>query len=324
MDPRKIGMAFVAIALTIAAPLALCQTYPSKPVRVIVGYAAGGTVDIVARIVAAKLSEVWAISVLVDNRQGAGGSIAADVAAKANPDGYTLLMCGSGTHAINPAIYRKLPYDPVRDFAPISQIGTTPNVLLVHPSAQAKSVSEFIAYAKANPGKISIASPGVGSPQHFSLELFKSMTGIDVVHVPYKGGAPALADLLGGQVPALFGNLPTSLKLIKAGKVRALGVTSARRHPQLPDVLTIAESGVPGYEVTTWQGMCAPAEVPKPILAKLNTDLVKVLNMPDTQQRLAEQGVDVAPTTSEQFASQLRSEIIKWAKVAKEAGITAE
>ena len=324
MDPRKIGVAFLAAALTIAAPPALSQTYPGKPVRVIVGYAAGGTVDILARIVAAKLNEVWATGVLVENRPGAGSSIAADIVAKANPDGYTLLMCGSGTLAVNPAIYKKLPYDPVRDFAPIAQIGTTPNVLLVHPSAQAKSVSEFIAYAKANPGKISIASAGVGSPQHLSLELFKSMTGIDVVHVPYKGGAPALADLIGGQVPALFGNLPTSLKLIKAGKVRALGVTSAKRHPELPDILTVAESGVPGYEVTNWIGICAPAAVPKPVLAKLNADLVKVLNMPDTQQRLAEQGVDVAPTTAEQFASKIRSEVIKWAKVIKEAGITAE
>jgi tripartite-type tricarboxylate transporter receptor subunit TctC len=324
MDLRKIWMACAAGALTIVAPIALSQTYPNKPVRVIVGFATGGTVDIVARIVAAKLSEIWATSVLVDNRPGAGSSISADIAAKASPDGYTLLICGIGTHAVIPAIYRKLPYDPVRDFAPISQIGTTPNVLIVHPSVQAKSVSEFIAYAKANPGKISIASSGVGGSPHLSLELFKSMTGIDVVHVPYKGGAPALADLLGGQVPALFSNLPISLKLIKAGKVRALGITSAKRHPQLPDVLTIAESGVPGYEVTSWQGMCAPAAVPKPLLVKLNADLVKVLNMPDTQQRLAEQGVDAAPTTSDQFASHIRSEIIKWAKVVKEAGITAE
>ena len=324
MNLRRIMLVFVAVALTIAAPLAQSQTYPGKPVRVIVGFAAGGAIDIVARIVATKLGEAWGTSVLVENRPGAGSSIAASVVAKASADGYTLLVCTSGTHAIDPAIYRKLPYDPIKDFTPISQIGTTPSVLLVHPSAPTKSVSEFITYAKRNPGKLSVASPGTGTSQHLALELFKSVTGVDVVHVPYKGGAPALADLLGGQVQALFGNLPASLSLIKAGKVRALGVSSAKRNPQLPEVSTIAESGVPGYEVTTWIGICAPATLPKELLAKISGDLMNVLSMPDTQQRLEKQGVDVASMTPEQFASHIRSEIVKWAIVVKEAGIAAE
>ena len=324
MRHRNIGMVFAALALAVAAPLALGQTYPTKPVRLIVGFPSGGNVDIPARIVASKLGELWGTSVIVDNRAGAGGNIGADVAAKAPADGYTLLICNAASHGINPTFYKKIPFDAVKDFAFISQIGSTANVLLVHPSMPVNSVSEFIAYAKANPGKISMASAGVGTSQHLAMELFKSMTEINVVHVPYKGGHPALTDVLGGQVPAMFAAVPTSQASIKAGKVRALGVTSVKRSPQLPSVPTIAESGVPGYGVTSWYGLCAPAGVPQPILAKLNTDLVKVLNMPDTQQRLAEQGIDVAPTTPEYFAEFVRSEIAKWARVIKAAGITAE
>jgi tripartite-type tricarboxylate transporter receptor subunit TctC len=324
MDARVIRMAFIAVALTIAAPHAQSQNYPNRPVRVIVGFAPGGNVDIQTRIVATRLSQILGTSVVVENRPGAGASIAASIVAQAPADGYTLLICGAGSHGINPATYRKLTYDPVKDFAPISQIGSTPNVLLVHLSVRVTSVNEFIAHAKSNPGKISVASAGVGTSQHLSIELFKSMTATDVLHVPYKGGAPALSDLLGGQVPAMIAGLPTALPSIKAGKVRALGVTSAKRSPQLPEVRTIAESGVPGYEVTSWTGMCAPAATPRPIVAKLNADLVKALNTPETQHRLAEQGVDALPTTPEEFGSYIRSEIAKWAKVVKEVGITAE
>lgn len=324
MDARKIRVVFAAVALSLAAPLALSQTYPSKPVRLIVGFAPGGVSDVPARIVAAKLGEVWGTPVVVENRTGAGGSIAADVAAKAPADGYTLLLCTAGLLAINPSIYRKLPYDPVKDFAAISMIGSTPNVLLVHPSAQTTTASAFIAYAKANPGKVSIGSAGVGTSQHLTMELFKSMTATDIVHVPYKGGASALTDLLGGQVPAIVSGLTTALTMIKAGKVRALGVTSAKRSPQLPELPTIAESGVPGFEVTAWTGLCAPAALPKPLIAKLNADMVKVLSMPDTQRRLAEQGVDAASTTPEKFSEFIKSEIVKWAKVVKDAGITPE
>ncbi len=313
-----------AIFVGLSTSPTLSQIYPSKPVRVIVGFAAGGNVDIPARIVSTKLSEIWGTPVVVDNRPGAGSNIAAEFVAKAAPDGYTLLMCNAASHGINPSIYRKIPFDPNKDFAPISQIGSTANVLLVHPSLPLTTVGAFISYAKANPGKLSIGSAGVGTSQHMSIELFKSMTGTNLVHVPYKGGAPALADLLGTQIPAMVSGVPTALPSIKAGKVRALGVTTAKRSSQLPELPTIAEAGVPGFEVTSWYGLCAPAGTPKPTIAKLNADVVKALNMPDTQQRLAEQGVDAAPTTPEHFAEFIKSEVAKWPKIVKDAGISAD
>jgi tripartite-type tricarboxylate transporter receptor subunit TctC len=326
VSPKNLNLLVGAAAFTLAmaAPLVSGQTFPAKPVRIVVGFASGGNVDIPTRIVASKLGELWGTSVIVDNRPGAGGNIGADLVAKAAPDGYTLLTCNAASHGINPSFYKKIPFDAVKDFAFISQIGLTANVLLVHPSVPAKTVSEFIAYAKANPGKISFASAGVGTSQHLAMELLKSMTGINVVHVPYKGGHPALTDLLGGQVQAMFAAVPTSQASIKAGKVRALGVTSPKRSPNLPDVPTIAESGVPGFSVTSWYGLCAPAAVPKPILAKLHDDLVKVLAMPDTQQRLSEQGIDVTPSSPEDFAEFVKTEVAKWAKVVKEAGISAD
>jgi len=324
MNARNIVMALAAAMLGCAASWTMAQTYPSKPVRLIVGFAPGGNVDIPARIVATKLGEIWATSVLVDNRPGAGGNIGADIVAKAPADGYTLLVCNAASHGINPAFYKKIPFDAIRDFTPISQIGSTANILLVHPSVPVTSVGEFIAYAKANPGRISMASAGVGTSQHLAMELFKSMAGIDVVHVPYKGGAPALADLLGGQVQAMFAAVPTAQATVKAGKVRALGVTSLKRTPQLPQLPTVADSGVPGFDVTSWYGLCAPAGLPPPIIAKLNADLVKALNAPEIQQRLAEQGIDVTPTTPEQLAEFIKSEVAKWAKVVRQAGIAQE
>jgi tripartite-type tricarboxylate transporter receptor subunit TctC len=321
---RKALVAFAAAALAVAASQVSGQTFPAKPVRIVVGFASGGNVDIPTRIIASKLGDLWGMSVIVDNRSGAGGNIGADLVAKAAPDGYTLLTCNAASHGINPSFYKKIPFDAVKDFAFISQIGSTANVLLVHPSVPANSVSEFVAYAKANPGKISFASAGVGTSQHLAMELLKSMTGINVVHVPYKGGHPALTDLLGGQVQAMFAAVPTSQATIKAGKLRALGVTSPQRSTQLPGVPTIAESGVPGFSVTSWYGLCAPAGVPQPVLAKLRADAAKVLAQPDTQQRLAEQGIEVAETSPEQFAEFVKAEIAKWAKVVKEAGITAD
>lgn len=320
------GRLFLSLCATLPLLISLAaysQAYPSRPVRMLVGFTPGGANDIVARIVAAKLSEIWGQQMVVENRPGAGSNIAAEIVAKAPPDGYTLLLCMTATHGINPALYKKLPYDHIKDFAPISLIGTTSNVLVVHPSLPAKSVSEFIAYAKANPGKISYASGGVGTSLHLSMELLRSMTGINVVHVPYKGAGPAATDLLGGYVPAMFGSLPSQMLNIKNGKLRALGVTSAKRSTQLPDVPTFIESGVRDFEITTWYGMCAPTAVPKPIEAKLNADLVKALNMPDLRQRLAEQGVDAEPSTPEQFAAFIKSETIKWARVVKSSGATA-
>jgi tripartite-type tricarboxylate transporter receptor subunit TctC len=262
--------------------------------------------------------------VLVDNRPGATGGIGTEIAAKATADGYTLLLCNISSHAINPARYKKLPYDHIKDFAPISLIGSTPNVLVAHPSVPANSLSEFIAYARANPGKLNYGSSGFGASPHLSIELLKMMTGINIVSVQYKGAALALADVLGGQMHTMVGNLPGPLPAIKAGKVRALGVTSAKRNARALDVPTFAESGVPGYDVTSWHGICAPAGVPKPILAKLNADLVKLLNGPALRQRLEDQGVDPTSSTPAEFAAHIKSETVRWAKVVRAAGLAAE
>lgn len=321
----KILQNALAVALSLVSlGTAYSQAYPTKPVRVIVGYPPGGGVDIAARLVASALSELWGNTALVDNRPGAAGGIGTEIAAKATPDGYTLMLCQIASHAINPARYKKLPYDHIRDFAPVSMIGSTPNVLVVHPSVPMKSIGELIAYAKAHPGKINYGSSGVGASPHLSIELLKSMTGIDIVSVQYKGAALALADVLGGQLHAMVGNLPGPLPSIKASKVRALGVTSAKRNARAPDVPTFAESGVPGYDVSSWYGICAPAAVPKPILAKLNADLVKILNSPELRQRLEDQGIDVTPSTPEQFAAHIKAETIRWAKVVRDTGLAAE
>ena len=309
-----------AALLLFAAAAAHSQPYPNKPARLLVGFAPGGGVDVTARIVAAKLTELWGQQLVVDNRAGAGGTIATDIAAKAAPDGYSLLLCGIWSHGVAPSLYKQLPYDHYRDFAPVSMIGTTPNVLVVNPNVPVKSVSEFIAYTKANNGKIAIAHPGAGSSPHMTLELFRLTTGVNVVPVPYKGGAPALVDLLGGHIPAMFDNMSTQLSVIKSGRTRALAVTSPKRTSHLPDVPTMIESGVQ-LDVTVWYGLCAPAAVPKTVVAKLNADLHKALNAPDVQRRLMEQGVDPAPSTPEEFAAFIRVETDKWAKVVKEAGV---
>jgi tripartite-type tricarboxylate transporter receptor subunit TctC len=314
-----------ALALAVvSAGSVQSQAYPSKPVRVIVGFPPGGGVDITARLVAAALGDLWRSTVLVDNRPGATGSIGTEIAAKANPDGYTLLLCNISSHAIHPARYKKLPYDHIRDFVPISLIGTTPNVLVAHPSVPVASLKEFIAYARANPGEVNYGSSGFGASPHLSIELLKMMTGIRITGVQYRGAALALADVLGGQMHAMVGNLPGPLPAIRAGKVRALGVTSAQRNARAPDVPTFAESGVPGYDVTSWHGLCAAAGVPKSIVARLNTDLVKLLNGPSLRQRLAEQGVDAVSSTPAQFAAHIRAETARWAKVVRAAGLVAE
>ena len=322
----KISLNALALVLTlVGGGIAHAQAYPNKPVRVLVGYAPGGGVDLAARFVAAALSDLWGSTALVDNRPGAAGGIATEIAAKAIPDGYTLLLCTIASHAITPARVKNLPYDHIRDFAFPSMIGSTPNVFVVHPAVPINSLGEFIAYAKANPGKLSFGSSGVGASPHLSIELLKTMTGINIVHVPYKGAALALADVMGGQIPASVGNLPGGLlTAIKAGKVRALGVTSAQRNAQAPDVPTFAETGVPGYDVSSWYGICTQAAVPKPILAKLNADLVKVLDSPALRQRMEDQGIDVTPSTPGQFLAHVKSETARWAKVVQDAGLAAE
>ncbi len=317
----KPQITFAVLALAMAAPLVQAQHYPQRPVRVIVAFSAGGVADLQTRIVAQKLGELWQTSVVVDNRPGAGGNIAASIAAKAQPDGYTLLTCNFATHGLNPAAYRKLPYDALKDFSAIAMIGTAPSILAVHPSVQARSVGELLAYARANPGKLTMGSSAGGTSQYLSIELLKLMTGVDLTYIPYKGGAPALTDLLGGQVQSIVAALPTVMGFLSSGRVRALGVTAAVRSPQLPNVPTIAESGVAGFEVVGWNGLCAPAGTPQALIAKISADTTRALNAPDTRQRLTEQGTDARPMTPAQFDAFMRAEITKWSKVAQAVGM---
>jgi tripartite-type tricarboxylate transporter receptor subunit TctC len=311
---------FAAAAIAIAPAAAKAQDYPTKPVRIVVPFPAGGATDLFARAAAQKMTEAWGQSVVVDNRPGAGGNIGSELVAKAAPDGYTLEMGTVGTHAINASLYAKMPYDHVKDFAPIILVAGVPNVLVVHPSVPANSVQELIAYLKANPGKVNFASSGSGTSIHLSGELFKVMAGVQMTHIPYKGSAPALQDLLGGQVQLMFDNLPPSLPQIKAGKLRALGVTSTARAPALPEVPTIAESGLPGFDASSWFGLLAPAGTPPAIVAKINAEIAKWLATPEAKEKLLAAGANAAGGTPEDFARHIAAEPAKWAKVVKESG----
>ncbi len=299
---------------------ASAQTYPNKPIRIVVPFPAGGTTDVLARAAAQKMSETLGQPAVVDNRPGAGGNIGAELVAKSPPDGYTLLMGTVGTHAINPSLYPKMPYDHVRDFAPVILVAGVPNVLVVNPALPVNSVQELIAYAKANPGKLNFASSGNGTSIHLSGELFKTMAGVQIAHIPYKGSAPALQDLVGGQVQLMFDNLPSSLALIKAGKLKALAVTSKERAAALPDVPTMAESGLPGFEASSWFGLLVPAGTPQPIVLKLNADVAKWLASPDAKEKLLAQGAIAAGGTPEDFARHIAAETAKWQKVVKDSG----
>jgi tripartite-type tricarboxylate transporter receptor subunit TctC len=315
------------LALLAGALLVLsagAQNYPARPIRFISPFPPGGAVDIVTRITAQGLSETLGGPVVVENRGGAGGTIGADAAAKSPPDGYTLLSGGIATHGIGPALYSKLGYDAVRDFSPLSMIGTTPNVLSVNPSFPANTVAELVALAKASPGKLNYGSPGVGTSPQLTMELFKLMTGIDVVHIPYKGNAPALADLLAGQIPMMFDNLPGQMAMIRAGRVRILGLSSATRHPSIPDVPTLQESGLPGFEVVVWYAVFVAGTPPKDVLARLTEASFKAVNLPETQKRLADQGVDPGASTPDELAARVRSELAKWSKVVKDAGLPVQ
>jgi len=315
-------LATVALSLLVAAEAA-AQAYPAKPPRLLVGFVPGGGVDQTARITTAKLSEAWG-PITVENKVGAGGTIAADAVAKSAPDGYTFVLCNIGSHGVGPALYKKIPYDAIRDVTYIGLIGTTPNVLAVHPSVPANTVAEFIAYARANPGKLSYGSSGVGTSTHLGVELFKSMTGINIVHVPYKGGAASSADLVAGQVQLVITNLPEQVAYIKSGRTRALGVSTLKRSPQFPDVPTIAEAGVPGYEVTVWYGLCGPGGMARSLVERINADLNRAVSAPETVKRLSDAGIEAAPGTSEFFTEFARVENAKWAKVVKDAGVTAD
>jgi tripartite-type tricarboxylate transporter receptor subunit TctC len=321
MDKKHVSSIIGAVVLVFAAEA--CEAYPTRPVRLIVGAGPGSAGDVPARVVAAKLSEMWGQQMVVDNRPGAGLTIAAEIASKATPDGYTLLLCGIAL-TISPALYKNLPYDLSRDFAPVSLLGTTPNVLVVHPSVPAKTVNEFVKYAKTKPGKINYASSGVGTTLHLSMELFRSMTGIDMVHVPYKTVGLAAADLMSGQVDAMIDNLPTQLEAIKAGRVRALGVTTLTRATQLPLVPAIAESSVPGFDIKVWLGVCAPAAVPKAIIGRLNSDISQALTSPDVRRTLTERGIDAQSSTPEQLAELVKTELGRWAKAVRDSGAKAD
>ena len=319
---NKFGvLAAVALASSAIAPAA--AAYPEKPVRFILPNAAGAATDTIARIFAAKLGEIMGQQFIIDNRPGAGGIIAVEAVAKATPDGYTLLQCGI-SQAISPALSRKLPYDVRKDLARIAQYGAVPNVLVVHTSVPARNLQEFVEYAKKNPGKMQYASPGIGFTPHLTMEMFKTSAGISLLHVPYKSGSQAIADVLGGQVQAQFNNLPSQLPNIKSGKVRALAVTSPQRSTQLPNVPTISESGYPGFEMTVWYGMCAPAKTPKALLAQLESGVSKSLAAADLRQRFADQGVEPRLIAGVAFDEFYNNEVVRWAKVVQAAGIKPE
>jgi len=296
--------------------------YPSKPIRIIVPLAAGGPSDLLARTLGQKFTETWSQPVVIDNRTGANGVVGCEIAAKSPPDGYTLLMGTNGTHGINASLFSKLPYDTVNDFAPIARIGIAPYVLVAHPSLPVRSVAELIALARARPGQISIASGS--SASHLASALFKSMAGIDLLLVPYKGNSLAVTAVMSGETSLVFGNIAQSLPQVNAGRMRALGVTSARRSSVMPNVMTIAESGIAGFETSTWYGMLAPAGTPRPVVDKLNAEIVRILQLPDVRARLSAEAFELPADTPDQFAGIIKSELTRWAKVVKETGARFE
>lgn len=300
------------------------QEYPSRPIKLVVPYAPGGATDILGRTLAEKLSQSIGQPVVVDNKPGAGGLIGANFVAKSPADGYTLLVSSAATHAINKFLYSSMPYDQVKDFASVTLLATYPNVLVVHPSVPAKSVSELIDLAKAKPGTLNFASTGVGGTSHLAGELFKMMTGTDIVHVAYKGSGPAVTDLLGGQVPMMFDSVASALPHVTAGKLRALGVTGKSRSPALPQVPTVAESGLPGFEASAWNGINAPAGTPPQVLRRLNAEILKVLALPEVKERFAKVGAEPAGGTPEQFDAFMAAETEKWGKVVKQSGAKAD
>jgi tripartite-type tricarboxylate transporter receptor subunit TctC len=306
------------------ATQALAQSYPSKPIRIVVPWTPGGTADILARLMAQRFSESFGQQVLVDNRPGASGQIGSDLVAKAPADGYTLVLGTTAPNSTAPSLYSKLAYDPHKDFAPISLLALTFYVLSVNPHVPVKNIPELVKLAKAHPGQLNFSSPGNGTPNHLSGEMFKTQAGIQMQHIPFKGSAQAIADVIGGQIPLNFENIAVVLPHIKAGKVRALGVTSAQRSPFLPETPTIAESGYPGFEAVGWFGLMAPANTPRDVLTKLNAETVRILGLPDINSRIVALGAQVKPTTMAEFETFNREQIAKWAKVIKDSGAKAD
>jgi tripartite-type tricarboxylate transporter receptor subunit TctC len=316
----RLGAGLCAVLLALCA---YAQDYPFKPVRIVVPFAPGGPNDIIVRLVAQKLTEAWGQPVVVENRPGGGGNIGTDFVAKAAPDGYTLLSVGPGSLIINPLIGR-VPYDTARDFAPVTLMARVPNALVAHPSLSANSVKELIALARSQPGKINYGSGGNGSTPHLAGALFASMAGIELTHIPYKGTAPAMSDLIGGQVQIAFLGIPTVLPHFKSGKLRTLAVTGKRRSPELPGVPTVDEAGVPGYEVSPWYGLLAPAGASRAIITRLNAEVARVVRSADMKEKLGVQGAEVAGGSPEEFAAVIRADTATWARVVKDAGIRGE
>lgn len=320
MNARELATA-LALGLVLATA-ASAQNYPARAVRIMVGYPPGGGVDVAARIVAQGLSEVWGNqNAIVDNRPGAAGGIGTELTAKAAPDGYTLMLCQIASHAITPARAKSLPYDHIKDFSFVSMVGATPNVIVTHPSLAMRNLRDVIAYAKKHPGKLNYGSSGVGASPNLSFELLKLEAKINIVHVPYKGAALAMADVISGHLELMTGNLPGPLPQIKAGKLRGLAVTSAKRSPQAPDISTVAEQGLPGFDVSSWYGICTQAAVQKPIFDKLRADLLKALANPEVRKRLSDQGIEPKTSTPEEFVAHVRAETARWARVVREADI---
>jgi tripartite-type tricarboxylate transporter receptor subunit TctC len=313
--------ALCVIAWALCAGAAPAQTYPAKTVRIVVPFAPGGSTDVTARIVAQKLTDAWRQQVIVDNRAGAGGNIGAEAVAKAAPDGYTLLLATTGVMAINHRLYRTLPYDALRDFAPVTQIGSLPLILIVHPSLPVKSVRDLIALAKSKPGQLSYASSGVGGATHMTAEIFRMLSGVDIVHIPYKGSGQAMVDLISGQVTIAFDQITSSLPQVEAGKLRALAVTSAKRFASVPQLPTMAEAGVPGYEAVSWNGIAVPAATPRDVIGRIQGEIARVLQLPDIKERFFKDGIEPVGSTPEQFAAHIRAERAKWEKVVERAGI---
>jgi tripartite-type tricarboxylate transporter receptor subunit TctC len=320
---RTIGRLFIIPLLAFASAASFAQTYPTKAVRLIVPFPPGGSTDLVARVIGQKMADSWGKQVVIDNRPGANGMIGSDIVAKANPDGYSIVLGTIGPMAINASLY-KMPYDIIKDLAPISYTANIANVLVVNPTLAAKDVREMIALARTRPGQLTFGSSGTGGAPHMAVELFKLLAKVNIVHVPYKGGGPAMADLVSGQISGSFASMPSAIGFIKSGKLRALGVSGSKRSPALPEVPTVSEAGVSGFSVLDWQGLFTTAKTPPEIVNKLNSETVRILALPDVVDRLTAAGVDIQTTTPKAWGDFVAAEISKWGKVVKEAGVKVE
>ncbi|SOZ08643.1 Bug family tripartite tricarboxylate transporter substrate binding protein [Cupriavidus taiwanensis] len=321
---KTIAHALAATCLTLATSVALAGPYPDKPIRMVVPFPPGGTTDLLGRVLATRLSETLGQQVVVDNRPGAGGTIGSDLVAKSPADGYTLMFGTVGTQSINATLYKKLPFDPQKDFSPVALFAGVPNILVVNPNVPARNVRELVSYAKANPGKLNMGSAGNGTTNHLSGELFKSMAGVQVVHVPYKGSGPAMADLLANQVQLMFDNLPGSLPHVKAGRLRALAVTSATRSPALPDVPTMAEAGIAGYEADVWFGVVGPRGLPPEVSSRLSQEITRIAQDKAMRDKLVQAGDAPLTSTPEQFSVLIRRDTDKWAKLVQASGASVD